>query len=110
MMIRSAKTNAMTPPKLIPPFHSTAANGTLPTEQTKLNNEITGPISGPQTCESTGWLVRKNARQKDDGTQAASAPSIRSPSPISVQTDVASKVLTDHREAATGEQHVEDRA
>lgn len=29
-MIRSAKMNATTPPKLIPPFHSTAASGTLP--------------------------------------------------------------------------------
>src|SRR5215472_17401217 len=33
--IRSAKMNAITPPKLIPPFHSTAASGTFPTEQTR---------------------------------------------------------------------------
>ena len=32
-MIRSAKMNATTPPKLIPPFQSTTASGTLPTEQ-----------------------------------------------------------------------------
>ena len=36
-MIRSAKMNAITPPKLMPPFHSTAASGTFPIEQTKLS-------------------------------------------------------------------------
>src|SRR6266550_7325561 len=90
MMSKSANTKAITPPKLIPPFHSTAASGTLPTEQTKLSSEITGPINGPQTCESTGWLVRKKLCQNDVGTQAASAPAIRSPKPMSVQTDVTS--------------------
>jgi hypothetical protein len=30
-MIRSAKIKATTPPKLMPPFHSTAASGMLPT-------------------------------------------------------------------------------
>ena len=49
MMIRSAKMNATTPPKLIPPFHSTAASGTLPIEQTKLSREMTGPMSGPHS-------------------------------------------------------------
>ena len=38
-MIRSAKMKLMTPPKLIPPFHSTAASGTLPIEQTKLSTD-----------------------------------------------------------------------
>src|SRR6267378_3169562 len=32
--IRSAKMNEITPPKLMPPFHSTAASGTLPIEHT----------------------------------------------------------------------------
>src|SRR5437016_1106441 len=58
-MIRSAKTKAITPPKLMPPFQSTAASGTLPTEHTKLSREITGPIKGPQTWERTGWPVKK---------------------------------------------------
>ena len=35
--------NAITPAKLIPPDHSTAASGTLPTEQTKLSTAISGP-------------------------------------------------------------------
>src|SRR5438270_773601 len=43
-IIRSANINEITPPKLIPPFHSTAARGTFPIEQTKLSIEITGPI------------------------------------------------------------------
>jgi hypothetical protein len=46
-MIRSAKMNATTPPKLMPPFHRTPARGTLPIEQTKLSRLTTGPISGP---------------------------------------------------------------
>lgn len=33
-----------TPPKLIPPFHNTAASGTLPTEQTKLTIATNGLI------------------------------------------------------------------
>src|ERR1700686_169223 len=90
MMIRSAKTKAITPPKLIPPFQSTAASGTLPTEHTKAKEEITGPINGPQSCDSTGWLVRKKLCQNEFGTQAASAPAISSPTPMSVQTDVTS--------------------
>ena len=48
-MIRSAKMKEMTPPKLMPPFHSTAASGTLPIEQTKLSTAMIGPISGPQS-------------------------------------------------------------
>src|ERR1700682_6755895 len=90
MMSSSEKTNAITPPKLMPPFQSTAASGTFPTEQTKLSREITGPINGPQTCDSTGWLVRKKLCQNEVGTQAASAPAISSPMPISVQTEVTS--------------------
>ena len=83
MMIRSAKMKLMTPPKLMPPFHNTTARGTLPTEQTKLSIEITGPISGPQNWFSAGLLVRKNACHQLFGTQAARAPAIRKPSPMS---------------------------
>jgi hypothetical protein len=46
--------NAITPPKLMPPFQSTAASGIFPTEQT---NEITatrGPTIGPQILARTG--------------------------------------------------------
>jgi hypothetical protein len=54
MMIRSAKMKLTTPPKLIPPFHSTAASGALPIEQTNVKIATTGPISGPQIAASTG--------------------------------------------------------
>ena len=46
--IRSAKMNAITPAKLMPPLQSTAASGTLPTEQTKLSTAISGPMNAPQ--------------------------------------------------------------
>ena len=36
---------AITPAKPIPPDHSTAARGALPTEQTKLSTAIRGPTS-----------------------------------------------------------------
>ena len=36
---------AITPAKLIPPDHSTAASGMLPIEQTKLSMAISGPTS-----------------------------------------------------------------
>ena len=36
---------AITPAKLIPPDHSTAASGMLPTEQTKLSTAMSGPTS-----------------------------------------------------------------
>src|SRR5512140_897124 len=52
--IRSAKMNASTPPKLIPPFQSTAANGTLPTEQTKLMIATAGAKHG-----YAGWTIRQ---------------------------------------------------
>src|SRR5438876_1051759 len=78
-MIRSAKTKAITPPKLMPPFQSTAASGTLPIEQTKESIATTGPISGPQRFATSGWLVRKSDRHHESGTHAASAPAISSP-------------------------------
>src|ERR1700716_96315 len=82
-MTRSAKMKLITPPKLMPPFQSTAARGTLPTEQTKLSIDMTGPIRGLQNSFSVGLLVRKNACHQLVGTHAASAPAIRKPSPRS---------------------------
>ena len=86
MMIRSAKMNAMTPPKLIPPFHSTPASGTLPIEQTKLSTEMTGPMTGPHSRAASGWPVRNRCCQKTSGTQAATAPAISSPAAMSRMT------------------------
>ena len=77
---------ASTPPKLIPPFQSTAASGTFPIEQTKVRIATSGPISGPQNLARVGWSSRKSPCQKDSGTQAASAPAISRPPTMSVQT------------------------
>ena len=78
-MIRSAKMNATTPPKLIPPFHSTTASGTFPIEHTNEMTATTGPISGPHTFAASGCPAKKNERQNESGTQAAIAPATRSP-------------------------------
>ena len=79
--IRSAKMNAITPAKLIPPDHSTAASGTLPTEQTKLSTAMTGPMSAPHSvCTAAGASVEEQAveevvaEQRDEpGEQEARA-------------------------------------
>src|SRR5215467_9626918 len=78
--IRSANRKAITPPKLMPPFHSTAARGTFPTEQTNDTMATRGPISGPTTFDHTGSAERKKACQNSLGTQAARAPAINKPS------------------------------
>lgn len=48
----------MTPPKLNPPFHSTAARGTFPMEQTNDTMEMMGPMSGPQILATNGCPVK----------------------------------------------------
>ena len=58
-MIRSAKMKAITPPKLMPPFQSTAASGTFPIEQTKLTIATSGPISGPQNFAERRVVVEE---------------------------------------------------
>src|SRR6266540_493036 len=88
--IRSAKMKAITPPKLIPPFHSTAASGTLPIEHTNDSTATSGPTSGPHSLAPSGWEVRKKLCQKLAGTQAASAPAISSPPAMSFQIDAQS--------------------
>src|SRR6202050_1608814 len=85
-MIRSARMKATTPPKLIPPFHSTAASGTLPIEQTKLSSEMTGPITGPQSFAPSGCPARNRCRQALSGTQAPTAPAISKPAATSLIT------------------------
>jgi hypothetical protein len=44
-VMRSAKMKAITPPKEMLPFHSAAASGTLPMEQTKLMMAMNGPTT-----------------------------------------------------------------
>src|SRR5437763_1191831 len=63
-MTRSAKMKARTPPKLMPPFQSTAASGTFPIEQTKLTIATAGPISGPQNL--AGHELPAEQQRHDD--------------------------------------------
>ena len=97
-MIRSAKMNAITPPKLIPPFQSTAASGTFPIEHTNDAIETMGPTSGPQSFASTGWWTRKNPCQNEFGTHAARAPAMRSP--ITTSRMMAAHSITNECEIA----------
>jgi hypothetical protein len=85
-MIRSAKMKLITPPKLIPPFHSTAASGTFPIEHTNETIEMMGPSKGPQILASNGCPVKNRCCQKLSGTQAARAPAISNPSTMSRNT------------------------
>ena len=68
-MMRSAKRKAMTPPKEMPPFHRTAARGTLPTEQTKERTATRGPINGPP----------EPRQQRMPGEEEAGPPGLRHP-------------------------------
>src|ERR1700752_4138144 len=71
--------NATTPPKLMPPFHNTAASGTLPIDQTNETIATTGLTIGPHSVDQTGWSTKKKCCQNDSGTQAAIATAISSP-------------------------------
>ena len=79
--------NETTPPKLIPPFHKTAASGTFPIEHTNETTATTGPINGPHIVARVGCDVRKKSCQKLSGTHAAIAPAIRRPSAMSRQIE-----------------------
>src|SRR5271156_551487 len=71
--------NAMTPPKLMPPFQRTAASGTLPIEQTKDTIATMGPTIGPHSAAKPGWSAKKKFCQNVSGTHAAMAPAINRP-------------------------------
>src|SRR5918911_4210940 len=88
--IKSAKIKDMTPPKLIPPFHKTAASGTFPIEHTKEITATKGPTRTLHIDESTGWSVRKKLCQNECGTQAAKAPATRRPTTMSFQMEAQS--------------------
>src|SRR6266542_1883114 len=85
---------AITPPKLDPPFQSTAAKGTFPIEQTNETIATIGPTIGPQSFAQTGCCVRKKRFHQLIGTHALSAPAIRSPRVMSFQT--ASQSMTQY--------------
>src|ERR671938_1887337 len=88
--IKKEKKKDITPQKLTPPFHKTAANGTLPIEHTKEITATKGPTRTLHTDESTGWSVKKKLCQNECGTQAARAPATRRPTTMSFQIEAQS--------------------
>src|SRR5260370_29579972 len=82
--VRSAKMKATTPPKLIPPFHRTAASGMFPTEHTKEIIATKGPTIGPQNLDKFGCAVRKKERQNRKGFRACRQNTMRASTADSV--------------------------
>ena len=72
--IRSAKMNAITPAKLMPPDQRTAARGMLPTEQTKLSIAMTGPMNAPQIVWIAGGESFRNSPLKKSSPRSAMKP------------------------------------
>ena len=85
-IIRSPKINAMTPPKLMPPFHKTAASGALPIEQVNDATAISGPIMGPRNFATVGSVLKNSVCHNSVGTSAPSVPEISRPTMISFQS------------------------
>jgi hypothetical protein len=72
--IRSAKRKASTPENPIPPDHSTAARGTLPTEQTKLSTAMIGPMIAFSIVGSGAGAWRMNRCSKNPLPNCAMNP------------------------------------
>ena len=81
--IRSAKMNAITPAKLMPPDQSTAASGMLPIEQTKLSTAMTGPTSTFSIVVARAGRRSMNSDVEDVVAEQADEPASRNPMPIS---------------------------
>src|ERR671937_1377507 len=77
---------AITPENEIPPAQSTAASGTLPTEQTKDSTATSGPTTTFSSKRGAdGASVRKRPLKKLIGNRAMK-PAIRKPTVISFQS------------------------
>jgi hypothetical protein len=83
----------MTPPKLMPPFHSAAARGTLPTEQTKLMNARTGPTMTFSIADHIPCPVRNRAFQTPVGTATEANPATTKPITSSLRSIVTSLIV-----------------
>ena len=81
---------AITPAKLIPPDHSTAASGTLPTEQTKLRTAISGPTRTFSIVRRTGGASVTKRKLKKSLPSKPMKPASRKPIVISFQSIVQS--------------------
>jgi len=72
--MRSAKMNDTTPPNEIPPFHSAAARGTLPMEQTNEMMAMSGPTMTFSTLVQNPWPWRNMSFQAETGTSTTRNP------------------------------------
>ena len=84
----SAKMKATTPPKLMPPFHSAAASGTLPTEQTKLMTATKGPTTTFSRLVQKPWPRTNTSAQTCPGTRTERNPAMTNPIAISFRSMV----------------------
>src|SRR5689334_7296999 len=74
---------AITPENEMPPAHSTAASGTLPTEQTKESAATTGPSTTFSSWRGAPEASVTKRPLKNDIGNSAMKPAIRNPTPIS---------------------------
>src|SRR5437660_5609360 len=86
----SAKKKANTPAKEIPPDHSTAASGTLPTEHTKLRTAMSGPTSTFSSVVTSGGASVTNRPLKKSLPSSPMKPAKKKPSVTSFHTMVQS--------------------
>ena len=91
--MRSAKINAIVPPKVIPPCQSAAASGTFPTEQTKLIKAMTGPIIAFSILEITPRSERNSVLQNEAGINFAASPATTNPTISSVRSILKSPMV-----------------
>ena len=94
--------NATTPPKLMPSFHSAAASGTLPIEQTKLMIATNGPTIAFSIIVSEPWPCRNTAFQKPAGTARRAKPAATKPMTISRRSMVRSAICSSAASAHRG--------
>src|SRR3954454_17634110 len=92
-VIRSAKTNETTPPKLMPPDQSAAASGTLPMEQTKLMTARNGPSTTFSSDDQKPCPVTNRDRQNDVGTATSAKPAMTKPMTSSLRSIVRSLIV-----------------
>ena len=74
----------------MPPCHSAAASGTLPTEQTKLMIARNGPRTTFSRLDQKPCPVRKIERQNEVGTSADRNPATTKPMTSSLRSMVRS--------------------
>ena len=98
--------NAITPANEIPPDHSTAASGTLPTEQTKLSTAISGPTTTFQSVGSRPECARQEqaveevvAEQRDEAREQEAERDL-----LPEHLPVAAEVVGDVRPGVRGAQ------